>query len=297
MATVFMHCPLNISRTLAKMMEEFCVELQKEHGISVRLETQPHRPEDESMFKKYLDEGGLPDLTLGHVNDFAELPEGYLAEHCRPLPGRFPLRKELADLGFADDKGYFNPFVVIPFAAFYNREQVSESEVPRTWKELCGERWRNRIIMPDDFRMVSVIVRAFMAADYADEFKGFMENVTFQGSPLEAVNAVDEGRYHIGITNIAFARISSQKNIRIIWPKDGMFCMPMIMAWSKKAPEPLLKIGDFLLSATVQEYFALQSFVPVSPETPLPQLVAENNCNLRWKGWDSFLKVVKERHD
>jgi hypothetical protein len=296
MARIFMHCPLNISRTLEKMMEEFCQQWQQKHGIEVQIKMQPHRPDEESLFQGYLKEGGLPDLTLGHVNDFADLAPSYLEQHCLSLPGRFPIRKELAERNFIDAKGYFHPFAVIPFAMFYNRNLVNPDEAPKSWRDLASPRWRKRILMPDDFRMVSVIVKASMEADLPDYFKGFEENVTHQSSPLEVVNAVDEGKYHIGITNIAFARISSQKNISIIWPQEGMFCMPMIMTWSKAAPEPMLEIGDFLMSRPVQEFLAMQSFVPASDEVPLPPLVAQNNCNLRWKDWQYFLKVVKGRH-
>ncbi len=113
---------------------------------------------------------------------------------------------------------------------------------------------------------------------------------------MEIVTAVDEGKFSIGITNIAFARISREKNTRIIWPKEGLLCMPQVMVWSKKAPEPLLEAGDFLMSGKIQEYLAMQSFVPVSEEIPMPSLLTENSGNLRWNGWESFLKAVRGRH-
>jgi hypothetical protein len=58
----------------------------------------------------------------------------------------------------------------------------------------------------------------------------------------------------------------------------------------------MLEIGDFLMSRPVQEYLALQSFVPVSPEVPLPQLIEDNHCGLRWKGWEYFLEVIRGRN-
>jgi ABC-type Fe3+ transport system substrate-binding protein len=295
MARIFIHTPLNISRTLVKMLEEFCRQLQERQGLEIAIETQPHRPDEDSRFSSYLEKNELPDLTIGHVNDFADLTKEYLEEHLRTLPGRFPVRKELAELGFTDSRAYFHPFVVIPFAMFYNPELLDEKDVPKRWSDILDPQWDNRIIMPDEYRMASVIVRTFMAADFPDKFENFKNNVTYAGSPLEVVNAVDEGKYTIGLTNIAFAHISSQKNTRIIWPQDGLFCMPQVMAWSNKAPEAMLEIGDFLLSKQVQEYLLLQSFVPVSPEVPLPQLMQENHCSLRWKGWEYFLKVIRGR--
>ena len=33
MARIYVHTPLNISRTLVKMLEEFCKELKGRHGL------------------------------------------------------------------------------------------------------------------------------------------------------------------------------------------------------------------------------------------------------------------------
>lgn len=295
MARIYVHTPLNISRTLVKMLEEFCKELKGRHGLEINIETQPHNPSEESKFSSYIKKSELPDLSIGHVNDFADLPKQYLAEHLLALPDRFPVRNELAELGFRDSNAFFHPFVVIPFAMFYNPQLLDEKDVPLKWSDLLDPRWQGKIIMPDANRMASVIVRTFMAADFPDKFDSFKNNVTYAGSPLEVVNGVHEGKYTIGITNIAFAHISSQKNTRIIWPQDGLFCMPQVMVWSNKAPEAILEVGDFLLSKPVQEYLVMQSFVPVSPEVPLPQLVVDHQCSLRWKGWEYFLEVIKGR--
>ncbi|HHX86898.1 MAG TPA: ABC transporter substrate-binding protein [Firmicutes bacterium] len=114
-----------------------------------------------------------------------------------------------------------------------------------------------------------------------------------KGAPIDVVSAVDEGRYPLGITNIAFARISRNKNTRLIWPRDGMFCMPQVMVWSKNANENLLEIGDFLMSKPVQEYLALQAFIPASPEVGIPQLFTGHSLNLRWEGWESYLNIIR----
>ena len=295
MAKILLHCPLNISRSLVQMMEEFCRELNKKHGVEVIIETQPHRPSEKSLFEACLERDEVPDLTVGHVDDFADLPPDYLSAHFRSLPGRFPIRKELSDMGFTDNDGYFHPFVVIPFAIFYNRNLLAEKDIPRVWQDLLDERWQGKILMPDAFRIVSLVIKTFMRTDFPEDFDRFKTNFVHQGSPMEVITAVDEGRYPVGITNIAFARISKQKNTRIIWPGDGLFCMPQVMVWGRKAADPLFEIGDFLMSRQVQTYLSLQSFVPAAPEIPMHQLVTENNCNLRWKGWHSFLEALKGR--
>jgi len=295
MAKILLHCPLNISRSLVQMMEEFSREFTEKHNIEVTVETQPHRPSEKSLFEACVEKNDMPDLTVGHVDDFADLPPGFLAEHFKSVPSRFPIRKELADKGWTDHSGYFHPFVVIPFAIFYNQNILKGNDIPQSWADLLDDRWTGKILMPDEFRIVSLVVKAFMNADFPDRLNAMKTNFVHQGSPMEVITAVDDGRYPIGITNIAFARISKQKNTRIIWPSDGLFCMPQVMVWGQKAPDPLFEIGDFLMSPKIQNYLSLQSFVPAAPDIPMHELVTDNQCNLRWNGWDAFLAALKGR--
>jgi ABC-type Fe3+ transport system substrate-binding protein len=69
--------------------------------------------------------------------------------------------------------------------------------------------------------------------------------------------------------------------------------MPQVMAWSKNAPKNLLEIGDFLMSNQVQEYLALQAFVPAAPDTAIPQLLTDHHFSLRWEGWEHYLSIIK----
>ncbi|WHH60995.1 ABC transporter substrate-binding protein [Petroclostridium sp. X23] len=293
MVRVLVHCPLNISRSLEEMLKEFGREMEQKHKVEIEVITQPHRPTEEGLFQMYLKDDRMPELIIGHVNDFADLPAGFLEENFRSLPDRFPMRKELVDAGFTDAKGFFQPFVVIPFAMFYNPNLLEENNIPDSWEDLLQTRWRKQILMPDEYRMVSKIIRTFMQAHYLDRFADFQNNVIHEGAPIDVVNGVDEGRYPLGITNIAFARISRNKNTRLIWPRDGIFCMPQVMVWSKKADDRLLEIGDFLLSKQVQEYLALQTFVPASPEVAIPKILAEHHLHLRWESWEHYLSVIK----
>lgn len=293
MARIFLHCPLNISRSLVEMMEVHVRKMQAKYGMDVKIETQPHRPDKESLFKSDFEKTELPDMIIGHVNDFAVLPKGFLEEHFSSLQGRFSIKKNLIDIGFEDPQGYFHPFVIIPFAIFYNKNLLDEENTPKSWQDLLDTKWSKKVRMPDEFRMVSNIIRTFMEANYPGRFENFKDNVIHSGSPIDVVHAVDGGQYPIGITNIAFARISRNKNTRIIWPDDGFFCMPQVMVWSKYADNRLLEVGDFLMSQQVQEYMALQGFIPVSPDIDGPQLFADKDYKLHWENWDYYLKTIR----
>ncbi|MEN6391336.1 MAG: ABC transporter substrate-binding protein [Syntrophomonas sp.] len=293
MARVLVHLPLNISRALDEMLKAYGRVMEKKHGIKVEIVSQLQCQPDSGGLKVKPVKEDIPDLVLGHVNYFAGLSDEYVKEHFRTLPGRFDLRPELSKAGFTDQLGYFHPFVVVPFAIFYNPDVLEEKELPRVWEDLLDKRWRGRIAMPDEYHMAPRMIRSLVSADYPEGCSDFRENLVYLGAPINVVNAVDEGRCPLGITNISFARISHHKNIQLMWPGDGMYCMPLVMVWNKDADERLLEIGDFLLSRQVQEYLALQTFVPVSPEVAIPALLNEHGLNLRWRSWEDYLQAVR----
>ena len=57
----------------------------------------------------------------------------------------------------------------------------------------------------------------------------------------------------------------------------------------------MLEIGDSLLSREVQEYLVLQNFIPVSSEIALPKLLEGYNYRFRWKDWDYYLQVIRQK--
>lgn len=296
MAKILIDLPLNISRTIEEMLKEIGREMKKKHGIVLEIVNRHQCQSGNVSRDNQCEDSGIPDVVIGHAEFFSTFSEDYLKENFRSLPNRFPMRAELTEVGFADTKGYFHPFTVIPFAMFYNPGILEDQDLPREWEDLLDACWMGKIIMPDEQHMAPKMLRALMQMYYPERFSNFEQNFIFSGAPINVVNAVDEGQYPIGITNITFARISGNKNIRLLWPQDGFFCMPQIMAFSNKADECLLEIGDFLLSRKVQDYLALQTFVPVSPDVDIPQILIDHNFSLYWKDWKDFFQAINKQH-
>lgn len=294
MAKILIDLPLNISRTLEEMLKEVGREMEKKDGITLEIINRHQCHSDNANLENKFLNSNVPDLVIGHAEYFSTFSEKYLKENFRSLPNRFPIRTELKDAGFPDEKGFFHPFTVIPFAMFYNPGMLGDQDLPEVWEDVLDDCWAGRIIMPDKQHMAPKMLSALMQMDYPEKISNFKQNFIFSGAPINVVNAVDEEQYPIGITNITFARISGNKNIRLLWPKDGFFCMPQIMAFSNQADERLLEVGDFLLSRKVQEFLAFQTFVPVSSDVEMPQILIEHQFKLKWKGWEDFFQVMNK---
>ncbi|MDD3306331.1 MAG: ABC transporter substrate-binding protein [Acetobacterium sp.] len=290
MARILIHLPLNISRTLEEMLKSAGQAMGKKNGLQVEVVRNPSQSDTAAGENEKA--ADIPDMVIGHIDYFSKRSDRFLETNFQSLPGRFPMRSELASPGFGDDRGYFHPFTIIPFAIFANPEMLSDGDCPHVWEDLADICWKGKIVIPDEQHMATKMIRAFMKTEYPEKYDQFRANLVNEGGPLNVVNAVDESRYPLGITNITFARISGNKKIRLLWPEDGFFCMPQIMAFRKGADERLLEIGDFLMSQEVQDYLALQTFVPVSPKVAIPEILLAHDFSLRWKSWPAFLQAI-----
>lgn len=69
--------------------------------------------------------------------------------------------------------------------------------------------------------------------------------------------------------------------------------MPQIIAWKKGLDERLLKIGNFMFSAKVQNFLIQQAFIPASAEVKPPDFFRNNGTVLKWAGWDDFREAMR----
>ena len=291
MPGIILNCPVNTRRTFTEMLKVFTRELGGKNGIDISIKVQ-QRPDD-PLLQKAVDSGELPDIVIAHAVRLVELGREKIQEYFQPLPGRLPMRQEMLEKSFNDPLAYLNSFAIVPFVIIYNRQLIKEEDLPRTWEELIDAKWWGQVTAPFAHHVVSRLALDFIKYHFPDKYEGFAANTFFSRSPQETVIAVDEGRYPLGIMNISFARFSRNKNVGFMWPDDGALCSPQVMVFKKDVDERLLAVGDFLMSAKMQEFFRGQDFTPASPEIEMSAL--NNECNFWWQGWDNYFQVLQKK--
>ncbi len=291
MVRVQIQLPLNISRSLEDSLREHIETNAGEYPAEIILENSHACGGKNAADQEHAKQA---DIMIGFMPELAMQTDEYLMEHIISVPGRFPINKELQDQGFADPRGCFQIFGIVPFIMFYNPDYTDASEVPRTWSELLDPKWKGRIMMPGKEHMAPRVIRAFLKHANSEKTSAVDENITCSGMPPNVIEAVKQGEFALGIANITFGKISeSSQKIRMIWPEDGLLCMPQIMVWKKGLDERMLKVGDFLLAPKVQNLLRQQAFVPVAPGTDFPEIIRANQVGLKWTGWDIFREAMK----
>ncbi len=270
------------------MIREF---IQKEYGESRALEIydEPHRLGQESSLLKTVREGVTPALYVGHATDFGRMQQKQVAEYFETVPD-LPLGLNLKELGFQDNNRYFHPITVIPFGVIYNKNLVGKDQAEK-WNDFHTPEYNGKIRLPDLERTISKVIVGAMRMKYPVTYEQFLANCFFKGSPIDVVNSVDEGEYHYGMVNVAFARFSRLKNTGMLWMEEGAFCMPQVIAVGKGKYDKVRKIVDYIFSEDIQNFFALQGFIPaVTGE--VPAILHQDRLKLIWNGWEEFLRAT-----
>ena len=261
MIRVRIQLPLNISRSLEETLREHIETNAGQYPTEIGLDNSPA-----------CGGGGATDadIMIGFMPELAMQTDEYLLENIISYPERFPMKKELQEQGFADPRGYFQVFGIVPFIMFYNPDYTDEAKLPRTWSEILAPQWKGRIMMPGKEHMAPQVIRAFLKHDNGEKATAVDENINCRGMPPNVIEAVKNGEFALGITNLTFGKISESQKIKMIWPEDGLLCMPQIIVWKKGLDESLMKLGDFMLGPKVQSLLAQEAFLPVAPDRELP---------------------------
>jgi len=291
MASVFLHSPLNINLSLAEMVQGAAREIAARHDTMIEVETATCYQRENGLLT--LTAHNLTDMIITYGSDLAEIGSKGAREVFHPCPGRFPLREELDSRGLADPEGYYHPIFLIPLIMIHNRQLLSREQAPQTWEDLLDARWHGKVLFPERHIPASRAILGLLQHLFPDRFQAFLANIVFKGSPVDVKNAVDEGQYPLGINKVSFARFARHKNVAIIWPAEGAFCLPNIMAWRRGAKEVLMDLGEYLRSVPVQDFFLRQGYLPVIDGLPMLPEADENGCRLLWRGWNWFFDLAK----
>ncbi len=290
MLKVHIRLPLNISRSFEEILREHVEGNPGKYPKGVKLISSHNYDGEEASNQQ------PAGIMIGFMPEIEMQSDEDLLQNFVSIPGGFPIRKELLDLGFADPRGFFHVFGIVPFIIFYHPDHADAGEIPRTWGDLLDPRWKGRIAMPGKEHIAPRIVRAVLKYENPQRAEAVDENIICRGVPPNVIESVKNGEFSLGIANITFGKISEGLKIRTIWPKDGLLCAPQIIIWRKGAAEKMIGLGDFLLSPQVQGLLSQQAFVPSAPGTGFPPIFRENSVKLKWDGWDHFRAAMKKSH-
>jgi len=187
------------------------------------------------------------------IGDKKALFEPYLS---REAPNFFP--------GQVPADRVWSPFTTMPYVIMYNKKLVSETEKPKTWKDVLDPKWKGKVAYADASKSGSsytLLVTWLTIYGKNDAGWKFVEDLLRQCKVLPkssmTYQGVANGEYPIGLTfeQAAFEYLKGGAPIGLIYPSEGTAITLDGSAIIKNAPHPnAAKLFlDFTVSKEMQD--------------------------------------------
>lgn len=171
-----------------------------------------------------------------------------------------------------DPEGLWTAESQQPSVLMYNKELVSEEDVPKTWEDLLDPKWEGKIASANPGSSSSaytILCTAVMSTSDGDYEKGWeyvnklASQIIISGGSSSVYKGVADGEYPLGLTleQLAYVYVSANPDkVGMVYPENGSSNAPDGFAMIKNCPEPEnAKIFmDFLLSKECQQIMSDQ---------------------------------------
>jgi iron(III) transport system substrate-binding protein len=169
-----------------------------------------------------------------------------------------------------------------------NTKHLGGNAQPATWADLLDSRWKGKLIIADPANSSTgyTILWGVKAMLGADALRKLAANVTVTSAAATVLRSVAQGEYSVGLTfeSNAYAYVAGgQKEIKLVYPKDGTFTTPEFLVLAKDAPNGAIarRAFDHIISKDVQIALLENAFrrpsrsdIDVSRHAELPNLGA-----------------------
>ncbi len=134
-----------------------------------------------------------------------------------------------------------------------------EGAAPTSWADLTDPKYKGKIIIADPGNSSTAFTALWGIEQVlgAEGLRKLAANITVSTAAANVVRSVGQGEYAVGITfeSTGYPYVAGgQKEIKLLYPKDGTFSVTDNMALIKGAPNAAnaRKMADFLLSKNAQ---------------------------------------------
>jgi len=227
-----------------KFQEKYDVQVDLVYGgtgeLLSRIRAEANRPQADILWG-------------GGAHTGASAPELFLPYDSPALEG---IREE-----FLDPHGYNAPFDAFTMVIVYNKDLVSEEEVPRKWADLTDPKWRGKVVHANPAVSSSAFAAMMMWLKIGgwDLVEALARNQIIVESSSAPFTQVGQGENPLAVAYEEGAwRWLPTGRIGIVYPEDGVAFVPGGLFIVRNSPNPNAArlFVDYLLSKEAQELLA-----------------------------------------
>lgn len=254
-----------------KLSEQLKDDLENENMVDIIVSTDLEIFEDNSIYEKY-------------------------EKHLQNLDSIFKIKEEIKNSNINRSEKLV-PFLTIPLLIVVNKKLL-KNESPNTIKDIIYNDYEDKIVFGGINNSAGTsVVKGIWYKYKEDGLKNFKNNSIIKEMPIQAFNAVKKGEYPLGIVPSIFAKIGeNDKNLKIIWPKDGAIAIPSYIAIKNNVDLKVINIlKEEVLNIEFSNFFVNRGDIISCLEGSIDkEYVVENKSNLIYPS-DSWLKNLNNK--
>ncbi len=287
-------CPVRIPMLEAfdKVSKEITARTGKTIGVRLAAASIGADALDRGMANIH-DENDLPDIFLsaGFEAFFDKTNMARFKDNNVFTDGTWSSHNDLmAPYGLQDPDGHYGMLAVVPAVFLVDKTQLEEGqEVPRSWKEILGPDFKDRVAMPvGDFDLFNGILLTIWKHFGDDGVAAIGRNLLQGLHPSQAAGrfAAKGGKGpFVSVIPYFFSKMAQfNPNAEIVWPEDGAVISPIFMLLKKSSPKEAGQLADLFASKEVGEILSHRGLFP-SCHPEVENKVPEK-APFMWLGWD-----------
>jgi ABC-type Fe3+ transport system substrate-binding protein len=231
----------------------------------------------------------LPDIIMASdVNNFFHRPfiDRFIKNDVFESYVPFQPNSYLENSGYADPNKHFTMFTANMLVMVVDKNKLGKRKMPEEWSDLLAPEFENDIIMRgEDNFFCNAVLLPFFKDKGMDAIKILAKNIKSGQHPAEMVKLAGADKKEgaaIYIMPYFFSKRIKNKNVEVIWPRDGAIASPVFLLVKKSKIQEHKVLLDFLLSKDTAEMLIGRFFPATHPE------VSHNSFpeNVKWLGWD-----------
>lgn len=203
------------------------------------------------------------------------------------------------------EKAYYTTVSIPVMVLAYNNQVVSDKEVPKTFKEMQGPKWKDRFTTGSPLASgTNFTTMAMLKYHYGwDYFKALKKNnVISEGGNSAVIRRLQNKERHVGwvLLENLLRVVDKDPRIKIVYPEDGVIIHSNIMAITKKDNDRALaqKFADWMLSPKGQQImtdsFMYSPLKEIEPPKGAPEFEKILNKSFPWTQ-DFIQETTKSR--
>lgn len=192
------------------------------------------------------------------------------------------------EINLRDPDSQYSIIGVVPAVFLINKEELKDSEMPRSWEDILKPEFENRVSLPiSDFDLFNAILLNIYKNYGEDGIKRLGKSLLKSMHPSEMVKShmkrVD--RPAITIMPYFFTKMVKENGpMTAVWPSDGAIISPIFLLTKKSKKDKTKPFVDFFASKEVGEILSHNGRFPSTNPDVNNNLDKEKK--FMWLGWD-----------